>query len=212
MKLVLLHGAAEAASRQKLISIKQKFDPSNVVVFEKGSDPKDIIAVLQTISMFDTERLVVLENPSDDFLGNFPLNPAPCSLILWFNHEVDTKKYPGFEVLYFPEGKELSVFPFLDKLGMKELGAYLEMDKLKKIGFDSQYLITMIFYLLRNLVIIPKKARDFVKNKMIRMRKNFTEKELVELYKCVLETDFKIKSGLLEPNQAEFLLVNKFTT
>ncbi|MBI2338144.1 hypothetical protein HYU95_03075 [Candidatus Daviesbacteria bacterium] len=68
----------------------------------------------------------------------------------------------------------------------------------------------MSFYLLRNLAVTSKKAPQFVKDKLQRQRKNFSLEKVISLYKEVLEIDFKIKSGLLEKPQAEFLLVNKF--
>lgn len=210
--LLLLHGPAISASRKKLIEIKKKYDPNDVVVFEKEAEISDILASLQTISMFNEDRLVIIENPQEELMKSVVSFQSPAMLVFWFDHEI--KKLPdkeGIEILFFPEAREISVFPFLDKLGNKERSAFVEMDKLKKTGFDGQYLITMIFYLLRNLVATPKNAKDFVKVKFAKMRKNFSETELVNLYKFVLATDFKIKSGLLEPDHAEFLLVNKFT-
>ncbi|GEM_PF-2030451 len=223
MKLHLLHGPGKAGSRKKLIEIKHKFDPNNIVVFEEGSSSKDIADNLVSTSLFSDERLVVLENSPEDFT-NYQL-PASrgepttnYQLILWFDHEVSEKKpilawvkKNNGQILYFPESKEISVFPFLDYLGNRDKRAFLEMDNLKKAGYDSQYLITMIFYLLRNLVYTPKTAKDFVKNKNSKMRANFSQEELINLYKFVLEIDFKIKFGLLEKAQAEFSLVNLFT-
>ena len=206
MKLLVLHGPAIQSSRKKLTEIKQKFDPNNVVVFEKGSDPQDVLASLQTVSMFEEDRLIIWENPPEGFdLSRITYH---LSLILWFDHEIKTK-YPG-EMLFFPEAREISVFPFLDLLGNRNKNAFLELDKLKKAGYDSQYFITMILYLLRNLVATPAKAQDFVKRKNARMRANFSPEELTKLYKFVLETDFKIKKGLMERSQADYLLVSKF--
>jgi DNA polymerase III delta subunit len=212
MKLLLLHGPAIVSSRKKLTELKQKFDPQNIVIFEKGSDSKDILANLQTVSMFDENRLVIMENPQEVVDYNSLAGSELLTLVFWFDKEIDTKKWPNVEALLFPEVKEVSVFPLLDKLGNRDKTAFLEMDKLKKADFDTQYFITMIFYLLRNLVATPKIAKDFVKQKNARMRRNFTEDELVDLYKFVLETDFKIKKGLLENPQAQFQLVNKFIT
>ena len=121
------------------------------------------------------------------------------------------KKEKG-EVLFFPEAREVSVFPLLDYLANKDNKAFLEIKKLKNAGYDIFYFITMTFYLLRNLVATPKTAQQFVKDKLIRQRKNFSLERLTNLYKEILEIDFKIKSGLLEKDQAEFLLVNKFTS
>ena len=112
--------------------------------------------------------------------------------------------------MLFPEAQEVSVFPLLRLLGSRSPQAFLELEKLKAAGFDNQYFITMIFYLLRNLVSTPKKAAEFVRNNNEKMRKNFTRDELVDLYKSILEVDFKIKKGLIEESQTEFLLVQKF--
>ncbi|MDP3733464.1 MAG: hypothetical protein Q8Q91_02870 [Candidatus Daviesbacteria bacterium] len=210
MKLLLLHGPAINSSRKKLSEIRRKFDPNNVVVFDSDEDEKNVLAALQTVSLFEGERLIILENPPEDFISDLSLVACHLSLVIWFDHEIDIKKWKDAEVLFFPEAKEVSVFPLLDYLGNKNSKAFLEMDKLKKAGFDLQYLITMILYLLRNLSCTPKSAKDFVKKKNERMRKNFSADELVNLYQMVLNTDFKIKSGLLETTQAEFLLVNLF--
>ena len=224
MKPLLLHGSALSSSRKKLTEIKNKFDSTEVVVFEKGSELSEILTNLQSVAMFDGERLVIVENPPEGFVLNSQLLVSQSetnvnsqlTLVLWFDTEI--KKIPnGFEVLFFPEAKEISVFPFLDLLAAGKKEAFLELKKLKngglpagRQGFDIQYIITMIFYLLRNLVADPPGAKDFVKRKNARMRINFPREKIVDLYKFVIETDFKIKSGLLEPDQAEFLIVNKF--
>lgn len=210
MKLLVLHGPAIEASRQKLLDLRKKIPVDNVIYFDKEVGEKDVAAALQTTSLFEGERLVIWENPPENFI-DYTLYPNPYTLVFWFDHEIDSKPWNNAEVLFFPEAKEVSVFPFLDFLGSRDKRAFLELDKLKKAGFDFQYLNTMILYLLRNLVVTPKGAKDFVKNKNARMRKNFSDGELVNLYYFVLKTDFKIKSGLLETGQAEFSLVNLFT-
>ena len=207
MKAVILHGPAIDASRKKLSELKKKFNADSVVTFEEGTEIGEILTNLQSQSLFGDERLIIVENPPEDIF-NYSLNAINYTLVLWFDHEIDPKNFKG-EVFFFPEAKEISVFPFLDFLGTRDKRAYLELKKLKQ-NYDSQYLITMILYLLRNLSCTTKNAKEFVKNKNAKMRKNFTADELVDLYKSVLNTDFKIKSGLLETMHADFLLVNLF--
>jgi len=216
MKLLLLHGPAISISRKKLIEIKNKFDINNAVIFEKNSDPKVILDSLSSQSLFPDEQIMILENPPEDFTPS-TLYSGDLTLVFWFDHEVSGKK-PILDwvkklkgaVLFFSEGREVSVFPFLDFLATKDKKAFLELQKLKNAGFDIQYLLTMAFYLLRNLVSTPKKAPEFVRNKLQRQRKNFTQDQIIGLYKDILEIDFKIKSGLLDTKQAEFLLINRF--
>lgn len=209
MKPLLLHGSAKTASRKKLIELKTKFNPNNVIVFEEGFDVQAIMGSLFTSSLFPEERLFILENPPDD-ISNYQLQITNYQLILWFDHEINAKKWSDFEVLFFPEGKEVSVFPFLDCLASQDKKAFLEMEKLKSAGFDIYYFSTMVFYLLRSLAATPQNATQFVKDKLQRQRKNFSLDRVAKLYKDILEIDFRIKSGFLEKEQAEFLLVNNF--
>lgn len=210
MMLQLLHGPAKSASRKKLVDLKQKFDSNNVIVYEEGAEMGEIKTALSSQSLFANDQLIILENPPVEFVFDSSLLTLNSSLILWFDHEIDPKKWTKFEVLFFPEAKEISVFPFLDLLAAKDKKAFMEMEKLKKGGFDIYYLLTMVFYLLRSLAVTPKNAPQFVKDKLARQRKNFPCQKITGLYKDMLQIDFKIKSGLLEIPQAEFLLVNKF--
>lgn len=210
MTRLLLHGPAKSASRNKLVELKRRLDQNSVVVYEEGTDLQIIKGSLVTSSLFSDQQLIVLENPPEE-LANYTIFPIPYTLILWFDHEIDTKKWPGFEALFFPEAKEVSVFPFLDFLAAKDQKAFLEMEKLKNAGFDVHYCLTMVFYLLRNLIATPKNAPDFVRKKLARQRTRFNREDIKSLYKDLLEIDFKLKSGLLEKPQAEFMLVNKFT-
>lgn len=217
MKLLLLHGSAKAASRKKLVEQKLKFDQNSIVAFEEGADLQSILGSLATPSLFSDQRLIILENPPEDFTLELSIVNSQLSIVLWFDHEVSSKKpvltwvkKSKGEILFFPESKEVSVFPFLDSLAVQDQKAFGQLQKLKDAGFDTQYFITMVFYLLRNLAVTPKTAPQFVKDKLQRQRKNFDLKRITRLYKEIIEIDFKIKSGLLEKSQGEFLLVNLF--
>lgn len=213
---LLLHGPAISSSRERLQELKKKFDPDNIVVFDSEAHSGQVIASLMTVPMFSEERLIIWENPPEDFTSHTPY-PISYTLILWFDHEIDIKKWLGFKIEFFSEVKEVSVFTFLDLLAFGDKRAFLEMEKLKKAGlsggrqgFDIFYFLTMVYYLLRSLAVTPKAAKPFLRDKLQRQRKNFSPEKITSLYKDMLEIEFKLKSGLLEKPQAEFLLVNKF--
>lgn len=217
MKLLLLHGAAINSSRNYLLEIKKKFDSENVVVFEKGADPKNILDTLVATPLFNENKLVLIENPPEDFVLDSTLITNNSSLIIWFDHEIAVSKpiitwtkRNGGEILFFPESKEVSVFAFLDSLAAGNKKAFLELNKLKNTNFDVFYVITMIFYLLRSLVATPKNAPQFVRSKLQKQRARFEMEDLKKLYGAILEIEFKLKSGLSEKDQAEFLLLNRF--
>lgn len=219
MKLHLLHGLGIISSRAKLQSIKKQFDANNVMVFGPESSTQQIMGSLLTPSLFSQDRLIILENPPEDFELDLSLitldhriasSAYNLSLILWFDHLVDTKKWPGFEYFLFPESKETSVFPFLDCLGNKDKKAFMERQKLEVAGFDVFYFLNMVFYLLRSLAVTPKNAPEFVKRKLIKQRSNFSPEDVRKFYKEILKIEFKLKSGLMGGSQAQFLIINQF--
>lgn len=216
-KLLLLHGLAIAASRKQLSDLKEKFSAEDILTFTKGFKEDDLRHGVMNVSMFTTERLVILENPGDEFtMEKFQL-PEDTTLVIWVDHELSaTKKLLKFvtqnqgQVMHFPEGKEVSIFPLLDLLATKNPKAFLELEKVKQAGFDVFYILTMVLYLLRNLVASPKNAPPFVQEKLLKQRKNFSKKQIKEFYKTVLEIDYKLKTGNIEKPQAEFLLTKMF--
>lgn len=214
MKLLLLHGNAKV-SRERLIEEKNKFSLNDVTMVDGGISFKEIIGALSTIQMFE-ERVFIVENPGADFILDSSFLTSTSSLILWFDHDVSKKpileqvKKLNGQVVFFPEPKQVSVFPFLDLLAQKDKLSFVELNKLKLSGCDIFYLITMVFYLLRSLAVTPKNAPPFVVQKLDKQRKNFNLEKVTRLYKEVIEIDFKLKKGLLEKDQAEFLLINKF--
>lgn len=222
MKVVLLHGPALINSRDQLLQFKAGFPEENIITFAKGANSEDILGTISTPSILGGNQLIILENPPEDLSLDSSLLTTYYSLVIWFDHEVNNKKpiletvrKNSGEILFFPEEKESSIFPFLDLLANRDKKAFTELDKLQKTHekfSDLQYLITMIFYLLRTLLVTPESAAPFIRQKLDKQRKNFSKEELINLYKFVLETDFKIKSGLIDVKQAEFMLVNRFAT
>lgn len=220
MKVVLLHGPAQINSRSKLLGLKSEFKSGSIVTFPAGSSLQDILGAVSTPSLLSEDQLIILENPSEDLIFPRLSTASSLSLILWFDHEVSTKKpildlvkKNNGQILFFPAEKEASIFPLLDFLANRDKAAFLELAKLQKTHekfSDLQYLITMIFYLLRTLLVTPVGAPSFVRQKLDKQRKNFSPEELKNLYQLVLETDFKIKSGLLDLKQAQFQLISSF--
>lgn len=220
MKLLLLHGPSISDSRKYLTNIKQKFNSNNVLVFEETASRQDVMGGLMAQPMLEEERLIILENPSEDFSPDLSLITDNSPLIIWFDHKLLASKpilqwaSKSGEILFFDEQIKSSVFPLLDVLAERDGGnirkAFLEIKKLKDLDLDIFYLITMSYYLLRNLSTTPKNAPEFVRKKLEKQRQNFSKEQIKIIYKKVLEIEFKLKNGMLQKEQAELLLVNLF--
>ncbi len=217
MKLLLLHGPGIINSRKQLNIIKQQFEQDAISIWEDKFNVQDLASDLLTPSLFITKRLVVIENPQADIdLEQLP-NVEELTLVFWFEKELTPKsKIIAFfkshqgEIKYFPEKQESSIFPFLDSLGNRDKTAFIELAKLKKQNIEFQYLITMVYYLLRNLINIPVNSPPFVRKKLESQKRNFSDLELVDLYRFILQIDFKFKSGLIDKDQSEYAMVKQF--
>ncbi|MBI2600630.1 hypothetical protein HYW42_01640 [Candidatus Daviesbacteria bacterium] len=213
MKPLLLHGSAINTSRKKLSEIRQKFE--DITTFGKNTSFQELVGSLMTVPLLSEQRLIILENPPEDF--EFGDIGTQTFLAIWFDHEVSEKKKiiiwakQNAHVFYFPPEKEITIFPFLDLLANKDKKAFVQIEKLKESkDFDSFYFLTMSFYLLRNLTTDSKAMPVFVKQKLEKQRKNFSKKEIKKIYKQILEIEYKLKNGLMEQDQAEFLLIYSF--
>lgn len=220
MNLIILHGNGLSAISQKLSDIKKNFDPLEIQTLSgKEWDFEGVVIELSTPQLFSDKRLVVLEDFDPPAGGQMGLDKLPddpdltvvlkISKILTQN-SVILKQAAALkaQIFQFSEKDETSIFPFLDNLAEKRTQAFLDLEKY--LGeWGGQYVLTMIFYLLRRLIMKPKKLPEFVIRKIERQKKNFSLEEIKNLYKQTLETDFKIKSGLLEEKLGITLLVNK---
>ncbi len=218
--LILLHGNGQVAISQKLSELKKEFDPLATVSFNgKEHEFNQALMAINSGQLFSNKRLVVLEDfdekmidlsnlPEDDNLTiilKFPKALAATSSVL------KTATQAKAQIINLNEEQEQSIFPFLDLLADKNDQALAKFDKLMD-KYGSQYLLTMIFYMLRRLINPPQKLPSFVLKKIAVQQRNFDLEKITKLYKLSLETDLKIKSGLLDEKLGLTLLVQNILT
>ena len=111
-----------------------------------------------------------------------------------------------------------NIFDFIDSLGARNAkAASKHLNQLLSSGKNENYILTMIVYQFRNLLIIEdlivrgvdkrqlaKEAEihPFVVTKAIRVLDNFDLRELKNVYSKLLRTDLDIKTGAVEPRLA----------
>lgn len=219
MKVILLHGPGKISVNSKALQIKSQFKPLEIKEINgKDASLGTIKTECLTSGLFSEKRLLVVENcdpqisldslPKGDdnltllvVLGNIPASAQ----ILKSAHNM------GAQIYFFPEAKEISVFNFLDLLVDQNAGALIEFEKLYR-EHGGQYLITMIFYQLRKLIVSPKKVPPFVLKKIANQKSKFPPPKIALLYKDAIEADFRFKSGLIDEKTSLALLIQKFLT
>lgn len=114
------------------------------------------------------------------------------------------------------------IFSLIDALGERNIRkANILLSELLGLGENESYILSMIAYQIRNLLIIKdllekqkplsiSGLHPFVLEKTQSQAKNFTKTQLKNIYGKLLETDYNIKTGQLKPHLALDLLVSGF--
>lgn len=219
MNLIILHGNGLTGQINKLQDIKSRFDPLNIVeISGKESDFEKAVVNLSTSSLFSQERLVILEDFEESLdISKLPSEPD-LTIVVRFpkalhasSKLLKSASSLNSQIILVTETDENTIFPFLDKLSEKRPQALLELDPLLE-QFGGQYVLTMVFYMFRRLIQKPKKLPEFILRKLELQRRNFDPKKIKALYHFALETDFKMKNGLIEEKLGLTLILNRILT
>lgn len=211
MKMILLHGGLQTAVLNKLAQLKKDFDSLSISEL-KDSPNLDF----SSTSLFSDKRLIILENPDLRTVekASFETDPA-LTIILKYNKSLEKsspilKKLTEIkaEIISFDETNQNTVFPFLDTLGSRNKNSLKEFEK-NYTEFGGQYLLTMFGYFLRRMIQKPKSSSSFMLQKLESQKKNFPLEKIKKLYKEIIETDYKIKQGLIDEKLGITLLINK---
>lgn len=219
MKTILLYGPGEVGKRTENLRIKKQFLPEDITTVDLKQGSLDSLQnAVRSVQLFSTnKRLVIGENVSDKFdLTLFTFREESLTLLLLANllrsdaTLLQSAKKIKAQVFNFEGEKEVLAFPFLDALIEKKKSAFVELEKLLD-GYGGMYILSMIFYLLRRN-ILPLPSSPFAQNKILQQKKKHTHKDWIRFYQLTLETEFKIKSGLIGEKLGLTNLVNKFTS
>lgn len=133
---------------------------------------------------------------------------------------------PDEILAWVPSTVPPGVFDLLDALGGQSRKEGLLMEQLLAAGEDPIYLLSMLAYQVRNLLLVsalleeqknlsaPRVARElrlhpFVAQKTLDKARLFTLPKLVELHQRLADLDVKIKTGRVDPDDALVLLVSR---
>lgn len=217
MPIAIFHGNGLSAISQATSKIKQGFDPLSIIQMSgRSSTWNQARLALASGDLFAGKRLVILEDFEPDFdLAKLTLDDQ-VTLVLRFAKTIPATSLTfksvqslKVQISRFEEKDEVSVFPFLDDLADQKHTALVKLEELLE-EYGGQYILTMIFYLLRRMVYSPKKLPPFIAQKIARQKMNFPKEKISELYRQALGADFKIKSGLIEDRLGLLLVAQNF--
>lgn len=218
MRLIILHGNAQIALLEKTLNIKKEFAKLDIQEFSgQDKNVNQVLLEATTPQLFSDKRLVMVEVTDEKLIDLDKITgDENLTLVLKLNKQLNqssvllkSAQSMGGMIFNLSEKDETSIFPLLDDLAEKNSrGVYTKIEKLYE-EFGFQYISTMIFYMFRRLIMPTKSLPPFVLKKIERQKANFTTKRLKELYKFACETDYKIKSGMLEEKTGLFRLTQE---
>lgn len=217
MKIILIYGLGLKSALDQISKIKKDFDPLSIIELEwKNLSPKQSLVEMLTPSLFSEKRLVILEEPDDKLvLDSLPSDPN-LTLVVKISKNLSVSslllqqaKKNNAQIIQTSEEKEVLVFPFLDSLAERNPSALAQQEKLL-LEYGGQYIMTMLFYLLRRPILPSKNTSSFITQKNLKQRQNFPLDKIKNFYREILETDFKVKQGLIDENIAIRSLTYKF--
>lgn len=216
MDLIILAGNGDVLISNKLREIRKDFTKEAITEIDnKSLSIEQILVQLSTPSLFAEKRLVILDQ-SDEKIDLKLLSDNPdLTLVIRFHKALPANSKllkqaneQKAKVFQFTEQEEASIFPLIDLLADKNPKALQEIDyRIEEHG--GQYILTMIFYMLRRMVQRTDKLPGFVKSRIEKQKRDFPLSKINELYRYALETDFKIKSGKIDERLGLTLLFEK---
>ena len=219
MNLVIIHGDNAVLLGKKLSELKARFDREAISQYSLKSISFDQLLIeVSTPSLFSEKRLVIVEDVDEKKVDLEKLkDDADTTIVLCFSKELTVGSQilkmatpKKAQVFAFSQPQDKLVFQFLDLIGDKNSRALGDFELLYP-QFGGQYLLTMLLYMLRRM-IVPAKNTSFNVTKTERQKRNFPDERIKDFYAQILETDFLIKSGKSDEKTALFLLVQKMTT
>lgn len=219
MPILVYHGNGLTAISNAISKIKSGFQGEAINEMNgKNSSIDQVRIAAATPGLFADSRLLVLENFTEKVdisdLSDDPLvtiifrfnKPLPAASVF-----LKSAKLIKAQIQEFSEADEISIFPFLDLLGERKNAALVQFERVYT-EYGGQYILTMLYYFYRRMIVVPKKTPAFALQKLDRQKRNFPPEKITELFFHTLETDFKIKSGFIEDKLGLTLVIEKILT
>lgn len=201
----ILHGDNIVQSRKRLTEILEKARKEGTeIVYLDGTKVTitEVRSALESGSLFGKNRLVVIENLKEkpEILTYLKKGKFDNDLILWEQKEIKGEILPGIELEIFKLPP--LIFSFLESIRPGSSKESLRLLSELKKGEEPEMIFYMLVRQFRNLIL----ARDlgasglsdlalWQQKKFLKQAENFSLEQLLEMYRKLLEIDFKQKTS-----------------
>lgn len=201
----ILHGDNIVQSRKRLTEILEKARKEGTeIVYLDGTKVTitEVRSALESGSLFGKTKLVVIENLKEkpEILTYLKKGKFDNDLILWEQKEIKREIISGAELEIFKLPP--LIFSFLESIRPGSSKESLRLLSELKKGEEPEMIFYMLVRQFRNLIL----ARDlgasglfdlalWQQKKFLKQAENFSLGQLLEMYRKLLEIDFKQKTS-----------------
>ncbi|PJE67598.1 hypothetical protein COU95_01515 [Candidatus Shapirobacteria bacterium CG10_big_fil_rev_8_21_14_0_10_40_9] len=201
----IIHGDNIVQSRKRLTEILEKARKEGTeIVYLDGTKVTitEVRSALESGSLFGKNRLVVIENLKEkpEILTYLKKGKFDNDLILWEQKEIKREIIPGVELEIFKLPP--LIFSFLESIRPGSSKESLRLLSELKKGEEPEMIFYMLVRQFRFLIL----ARDlgdsglsdlslWQQKKFLKQAENFSLEQLLEIYRKLLEIDFKQKTS-----------------
>lgn len=213
--ITLLHGDHIQASRDALVSLKEKHKDKEVRQLSgKELDETKLLQALQSSSLFGGETLVVIENlftalggrkskRLDGVLVLLKESGQNMDVIVWEGKEVGKTVITGLGSAVKTQLFDIPtvIFKFLDGLRPDNTAGILSLYA-SAVALDAPELLhTMLVRRVRELIMlsdhmVPEGMQSWQIGRLTSQAKSFTIEKLVNIYRKLYDIEVSIKSGM----------------
>lgn len=215
---ILLHGENIVESREALHQIRTKHKGEILNLNGKTVSLTEIKQALESMSLFEGDRLVIIENLFSrqsktqlkeliDYIANIKTN---TSLVLWEGKElgkVALRKFTAFDVQLFKIPKVL--FAFLENIIPGNIEKMLVLLNESRKSNEEMFIFLMIVRQIRLLLLAKDQGLigmpPWIAGKLSHQSREFTNDQLIKLYKKLLLIDIGQKTGRASYNLGQEL-------
>lgn len=235
--IFLFHGNNLVASREALRQLLQQYTAASVFSLKGDVAFEQFREACEPGVLFGGVRLVLVEvflkevsRRSTALLNAEPLpaylknKPESTHVALWFDEELPAR-HPLLQALIGEKTARLfcanlrsaNVFSFLEELAnRRRREALRQFCSWQRVEINNVYLLTMMAWQWRRLLAFfygtpLGRMAPFVRAKLARQVKNFSEEELLGFYEELAVLDARSKSGEADLSLGLFRLVEKIT-
>lgn len=190
--ITLIHGDNVVASRRKMEEIISSFT-GEVVKFDGKNIDKNILnQALSSDGLFSDKRLIVVE---ENILENFTTGH---DIVFWVGKTVTASQIKNLkDITNFEFKLPTTIFRLMDSLRTNNGKQLLEIYKQTLNDADAEFIFIMIVRQFRMMFNPSEIKQEWQAAKVRVQAKSFGERKLKEIYRQLLEIDWKNKNSLL---------------